>query len=453
MKAGVRNLAKFSRGNDVGTYCTRTRLIREGKPDWAGKTKEMTSFRLYRMSLETCGRPLLEFKSALELLTAIRDAMRCRSLSVALLFRAEDLCFSLSQGHDEAYFKAQILHRDISVGNIMIDKDGHRFVIDWDLCTRTGNSEKGPRRPERTVSLRFTHVYQLENDSPERRSQATWQFLSLMLLDKPQAAQTLEDDRESVLWILLWVVPRYFRLIGQQKCWKSPNDLFQFKALEHRGNFFTDLTLRNVLALPTEPGICGLIENLGIHFSWRYQQIDRLDPRLTSCQSSAPGQATPASKVAEQVPSRLILLKLEGFLVEYFDAAINALDDSQKAMPPCPERCFLPDTTTARKRKADHEMLRRLRNPLPALKDLSTSAAFPGYDSDDDSNLEDIQEESGSDSGYCGESKFEEIEEESVSDGESDIYVPEGSKRIRADSEQLTRTLPHRKCKARRIEN
>jgi RIO-like serine/threonine protein kinase len=39
-----------------------------------------------------------------------------------------------STAHDAAYFKASILHRDISVGNILIDEDGDGFLIDWDLC-------------------------------------------------------------------------------------------------------------------------------------------------------------------------------------------------------------------------------------------------------------------------------------------------------------------------------
>lgn len=35
--------------------------------------------------------------------------------------------------HEEAYKKARIVHRDISAGNIMIDKNGDGLLIDWDL--------------------------------------------------------------------------------------------------------------------------------------------------------------------------------------------------------------------------------------------------------------------------------------------------------------------------------
>lgn len=38
-------------------------------------------------------------------------------------------------GHQQAWENAGVLHRDISVGNIMIDiETGRGFLNDWDLC-------------------------------------------------------------------------------------------------------------------------------------------------------------------------------------------------------------------------------------------------------------------------------------------------------------------------------
>ena len=54
--------------------------------------------------------------------------------------------------HSAAYEVAKILHRDVSGGNILIDKDGNGMLIDWDMCKRT-DSKKKPRRPWRTVRL------------------------------------------------------------------------------------------------------------------------------------------------------------------------------------------------------------------------------------------------------------------------------------------------------------
>ena len=39
------------------------------------------------------------------------------------------------EGHEEAWTKANILHRDVSMGNILIDVDSKEaFLNDWDHC-------------------------------------------------------------------------------------------------------------------------------------------------------------------------------------------------------------------------------------------------------------------------------------------------------------------------------
>ena len=50
-----------------------------------------------------------------------------------------------------AYTKANILHRDVSAANILIDQAGHGVLIDWDLC-RYMNDTSGAHRQWRTVS-------------------------------------------------------------------------------------------------------------------------------------------------------------------------------------------------------------------------------------------------------------------------------------------------------------
>jgi serine/threonine protein kinase len=54
--------------------------------------------------------------------------------------------------HKEAY-RADVIHRDISPGNILITEDGHGLLIDWDLCKRVSKLEAGALQNERTASL------------------------------------------------------------------------------------------------------------------------------------------------------------------------------------------------------------------------------------------------------------------------------------------------------------
>src|SRR6266478_5029459 len=57
--------------------------------------------------------------------------------------------------HQQAHDQAQILHRDISAGNIMISDTGEGLLIDWDSAKHLDDIEKGGSQPERTV--RRTH--------------------------------------------------------------------------------------------------------------------------------------------------------------------------------------------------------------------------------------------------------------------------------------------------------
>jgi len=54
--------------------------------------------------------------------------------------------------HDAAYYDANILHRDISVGNIMISEGGG-FLIDWNMCVHVEEEAEPSGRVERTVDI------------------------------------------------------------------------------------------------------------------------------------------------------------------------------------------------------------------------------------------------------------------------------------------------------------
>ncbi len=53
-----------------------------------------------------------------------------------------------------AWEQAGILHRDVSVGNILIDPVTRQgYLIDWDLSRLRSTLENGPVEPDRTVCL------------------------------------------------------------------------------------------------------------------------------------------------------------------------------------------------------------------------------------------------------------------------------------------------------------
>ncbi|KAG1843221.1 hypothetical protein C8R48DRAFT_579610, partial [Suillus tomentosus] len=87
--------------------------------------------------------------------------------------------------HKDAYTKAGVLHRDLSVGNIVMFC-GKGILIDWDLAKLV--SIKGPRQTTRT---------------------GTWQFMSAYLVQNQDAPHVVEDDLESSLYVVLWVALKF----------------------------------------------------------------------------------------------------------------------------------------------------------------------------------------------------------------------------------------------------
>ena len=61
--------------------------------------------------------------------------------------------------HSAAYEVAKILHRDISGGNILIDKDGNGMLIDWDMCVWLENKEEVEKIGQTIVRDYVTSVY------------------------------------------------------------------------------------------------------------------------------------------------------------------------------------------------------------------------------------------------------------------------------------------------------
>ncbi|VDC04366.1 unnamed protein product [Peniophora sp. CBMAI 1063] len=133
--------------------------------DWASKSQNIHRYVHYRIVFKTIGRPLTTFKNTKELVQVMADALRAHSI---------------------AFNNGTILHRDISINNILI-KNGRGLLIDWDMC-------KYVDKPEARVPWRT----------------GTWQFIAAQLLADPRSTtHKLHHDLESFLWLLLYITLRY----------------------------------------------------------------------------------------------------------------------------------------------------------------------------------------------------------------------------------------------------
>ncbi|CAL1708971.1 unnamed protein product [Somion occarium] len=110
--------------------------------------------------------PLMSALSSKEVVQAVRDAIEAIKV---------------------AYHDAKFFHRDISTGNIMINKSGRGILNDWDHALK--------------VSLR---------DTPQGYRTGTWQFMSVMFLQDAKKGHDVHDDLESSFWVLLYTSLLHF---------------------------------------------------------------------------------------------------------------------------------------------------------------------------------------------------------------------------------------------------
>ncbi|KAJ8487866.1 hypothetical protein ONZ45_g14177 [Pleurotus djamor] len=119
-----------------------------------------------RLVTKEVGRPLENFASSREMMKVIYDAFK---------------------GHQQAYNLCNLLHRDVSGGNILILDNGDGLLNDWDLAIRLDDSGP-PRTGERT---------------------GTWPFMSYSLLSDQDKLHTVRDDLESFFWVVLFYSLHY----------------------------------------------------------------------------------------------------------------------------------------------------------------------------------------------------------------------------------------------------
>ncbi|EEB92357.1 hypothetical protein MPER_09147 [Moniliophthora perniciosa FA553] len=164
---GVRNIARFLTAGDVpGDYQRCGKTFEHSALD---NIKCRTHYH-YRLVLDTLGKPLTQFACTWEMVNAV-------------------YCGVIA--HQDAVLKAGVLHRDVSVGNILIvnENDTRRgILIDWELSKRIDRETTEARSFERT---------------------GTWPFISVRILTGVSLKHVVGDDLESFVWVLGWIAARH----------------------------------------------------------------------------------------------------------------------------------------------------------------------------------------------------------------------------------------------------
>ncbi|KAI0653518.1 hypothetical protein C8Q70DRAFT_601768 [Cubamyces menziesii] len=142
----------------------------------SGKKCQMKTHQHYRLVVNEVGKPIYEFSNGKQLVKIITECVFA---------------------HKEAYDKAKVIHRDISVGNLLMVPVGKTtkgdtiyrgLLTDWELSKRLEERDLEPRHPDRT---------------------GTWQYMSVNALNMPSKEIDVADDLESFLYVLIWCAIRY----------------------------------------------------------------------------------------------------------------------------------------------------------------------------------------------------------------------------------------------------
>ena len=154
--ASVRNVPQCLASGDISTspyHATKT--CDYVQSSWACKgcscyrNGPWVPHQLHRLVLNILRLSLVDYNSSHEMVTAVQDSLYGGLPFICLDHFIILICI-ISPAHLDAY-NIGILHRDISVGNIIIE-NGQGWLIDWDMSKPVSFTIETPRRATRTVS-------------------------------------------------------------------------------------------------------------------------------------------------------------------------------------------------------------------------------------------------------------------------------------------------------------
>ncbi|KAI0089840.1 hypothetical protein BDY19DRAFT_941069 [Irpex rosettiformis] len=158
---------------DGTPQCTLTQDFADPKYQWFRPTAWLRKHLRHRV-VQELALPLRMVRNSLELLKAIRNTLEVIKL---------------------AYHEGHVLHRDISIGNVMLNMDFNGILNDWDHAIRTSGAEDREGHPYRT---------------------GTWQFMSVGILMNATKPHSIHDDVESTFWVLYYIALHYFECVSGQ---------------------------------------------------------------------------------------------------------------------------------------------------------------------------------------------------------------------------------------------
>ncbi|KAI0641971.1 hypothetical protein C8Q79DRAFT_265404 [Trametes meyenii] len=196
---------------DYSQHQTYSWRLAQGTKEWHRERSHM------RIVIDDVGRPLTEFTCTHELVVAVRDAII---------------------GHRLLWEKANILHRDVSVGNILIKDDKKQsdkftgFLHDFDYSSMepdpdaTADGQEGTPEVADELQVDASNTPQGSVDPASQKERTgTYYFMAIEMLNVPEIIHNTHHDLESFYWVLLWVVVRHTNHgQGEDIC----NDVFKY---------------------------------------------------------------------------------------------------------------------------------------------------------------------------------------------------------------------------------
>ena len=153
---GVRAVATLIAGGDVAGHRTVSqRYLNKDGYDLSERIQT-------RLIFKEVGRPLGTYCNSPELISLVTQA-----LIGAPFCHCLQLFSNIFLGHQQAWVKAGVLHRDVSVANILIDVESapgvpRAILNDWDLCKYKEQLEIPSSIPGVSVSVEL--IYTLQED-------------------------------------------------------------------------------------------------------------------------------------------------------------------------------------------------------------------------------------------------------------------------------------------------